>query len=143
MDPVTAKRPNIRANGLSTIMRNYAMLLGLRENEAAALAQAIAAAPDAPRSEGEALKRVEHAVLDPADLEGSDRALIATWLAGQDADRDPARLPQARPAATGLSMPAQRIEPVGLNEMAQSIGAAIGLRPVPRQQPARISSRAR
>jgi hypothetical protein len=138
-----AMHTKTETGGLSTIMRNYAMLLGLRDSEAAALAAALAGTADAPKSESEALKRVERAVLDPADADGSDRALIATWLAGQDSDRDLARLPQGRPAATGLSMPAQSLDPMTLNEMAQSFGTAIGMRAEPRRQPARVPSRAR
>jgi hypothetical protein len=131
------------AGGLTTIMQNYAVLLGLREREALALARSIADGTHAPKNEREALSRVEHAVLDPADADGSDRALIATWLSGQDADRDPTRLPQGKPVATGLIMSPQSIEPVSFGEMVQALGSAIGARGVPARQPVRVTSRAR
>ena len=104
------------------IMRGYAMLLGLREAEASALAQAIASGPDRPANERQALMRVERAVLDPADADGPDKMLLATWLSGQDADREPSRLPQGAPVAAGLSMPAQKLDIVSLLDMAQLLG---------------------
>jgi hypothetical protein len=95
------------------------MLLGLREAEAQALALAIASGPERPAHEREALIRVERAVLDPNDADGSDRMLLATWLSAQDADRDQSRLPQGAPAATGLSMPPQNLDPVSLQTVVQ------------------------
>jgi hypothetical protein len=106
------------------IMRGYAMLLGLREAEAQGLALAIASGPDRPGSERDALARVERAVLDPADADGSDKMLLATWLAAQDADRDPSRLPKGCPVATGLTMPPQKLEILSLQDVAQAFGVA-------------------
>ena len=126
MDTVTALHSgtDMRVDDLRDIMRGYAMLLGLREAEAAALASAIAAGPDRPANEREALARVERAVLDPADADGSDRAMLATWLAGQDADRDPGRLPKGAPTATGLPMPPQALEVISLFDVAQLFAPA-------------------
>ena len=106
------------------VMRGYAMLLGLREAEASALALAIAKGPERPASEREALARVERAVLDPADADGSDRMLLGTWLAAQDSDRDQSRLPKGAPSASGLSMPPQNIDPISLQNVIQLFGGA-------------------
>ncbi len=125
MDTVTALHAKTAPKGdiIRDVMRGYAMLLGLREAEASALATAIASGPERPADEREALARVERAVLDPADADGSDRAMLATWLTAQDSDRDPSRLPKGAPAATGLAMPPQNLVTISLQDVAELFGA--------------------
>jgi hypothetical protein len=120
----TAPKADSQVDIIRDVMRGYAMLLGLREAEASALASAIASGPERPSDEREALARVERAVLDPADRDGSDRMLLATWLAAQDSDRDLSRLPKGSPVATGLSMPPQNLSPIALQDVAQLFGFA-------------------
>jgi hypothetical protein len=140
VDTVTAVHGKTapKVDVIRDVMRGYAMLLGLREAEASALATAIAVGPERPAHEREALARVERAVLDPADADGSDRMLLATWLAAQDADRDPSRLPQGAPVAAGLPMPPQKLETISLQDVAALFGA-----PARPRVPARIEARSR
>lgn len=138
MDTVTAfdAKTKGKLDSLRSIMREYAVLLGLREAEAGALACAIASGSDRPLDERDALARVERAVLDPADRDGSDRTILATWLAAQDSDRDPSRLPKGSPEAAGLPMPSQVLQTVTVQEIAQVFGFAGPARQRSRRNPA-------
>lgn len=124
MDSVIAHQIKVTPadNVLRTIMERYAVLLGTRETEARALAAAIAAGPDRPTNEIAALDRIRRAVLDVSEADGAERAMISTWLARHDADRDPVRLPQAGPEATGLPMPAQDLSMIAAREIAAFFG---------------------
>lgn len=113
-----------KSDHLEAMMVGFAKLLGASPREARALAAALAKGPGRPLNERDAMAKVRRAVLVSGTEDDADRAILATWLARNDARINLDALPVSGPASGGLPMPPQDLDQSVLRGVADVLGFA-------------------